>query len=168
MSIAQSSAIPSKTCILAASFNFLLGTSFNLWYSLDVVRTNRFILLLSIAVIAVQGMGILRTFHNLTHHDTHTSHKVTLEHAHHEHDEQTPTKQAPFHPSDNQDDRNDQDCELCLSFNTLTTTLNDPPNLPLLSNPITQNNSQPLAVVRSTYTPSDNPARAPPLHMIRS
>ena len=132
------------------------------------MRTNRFILLLSIAVIAVQGMGVLRAFHNITHHDshaTHTSHELTHKHAH---AEQTPTKQAPFHPSDNRDDENDQDCELCLSFNTLTTTLNDPPNLPLLSNPITQNNSQPLAVVRSTYTPSDNPARAPPLHMIRS
>tara|TARA_R110002095_G_scaffold1271_2_gene6697 strand:- start:240 stop:605 length:366 start_codon:yes stop_codon:yes gene_type:complete len=120
------------------------------------VKPNRLILLATTILLALNGAGVLRAVHNLSHHAQPTISQSCDSAA----DHQTPTKQAPKTPSNQP---TDQDCDLCLSLHSITPTLAEPAPLPLTLETITYIPAQPISVVPSLYTLSDHPTRGPPL-----
>jgi len=117
------------------------------------VKIYRAIILLTTMLIAMHGAGLFNTYHNLTQHasDSH-SHACTTE--------STTENQAPAAPDE---DREDTDCDLCLTLHTITPTLQDPTQLPALNQTRTLTWDCLDQAIPTTLHLSDRPARAPPL-----
>jgi len=104
-------------------------------------------------LIASHGAGVLKTYHNLTHHIQNT-HIDSCQ------GDQTTESQTPNTPTKQTDDK---DCVLCLTLHTITPTLSEPTPLPSLQP------AAPLQSVRDTHHApnllylTDLAARAPPV-----
>lgn len=119
------------------------------------MKISRFIQVLAVLAIVLHGAGVVRSFHDLTHHThgTHTAENGQFgDHTDHGHSDPEP---APYTPEGD-------DCELCLALGSVVLSASQANETPSFAACVEQA-LRPRTVACTYSLCINHPARAPPL-----
>jgi len=126
------------------------------------MKISRIILIFATLLFALHGAGIVRSFHYISDHTQSSTHHGCADTQSYS----TPINQAPTNEPKEQptDSKDEHDCDICLTINSITPT-QDAPQLTIL--PTTPKGElfkiTNQTLIYSAQRPGDKAARAPPI-----